>query len=74
MTFGFMSQLLAIPFVIMVMIFLSVAWTSGTGVTIVYWNHFGEVIIETILFCVCAVIIIVGAYANFKRWHKRIKG
>ena len=72
-TFGFISNVLAIPFVIMVLIFLALAHTSGTGITVVYWNVFGEMGFETILFVVSATIIFIGLVINFKRWKQDIK-
>ena len=67
-TFGFLSTILAIPLVVMVVIFMFVAVSSGTGITIVYWNKFGEMWTEVIVFSLCSVLVIIGAIINYKNW------
>jgi uncharacterized Tic20 family protein len=65
---------LSLAFSLMVMIFLAVAHISGTGETRVIWNHFGEMMFETVLFVCAFVVIVIGyyfAYKNFKQIVKR---
>jgi hypothetical protein len=57
-------------FSLMVMIFLAVALISGTGVTRVIWNHFGEMMIETGLFVMAFVFVILGYIIAFLRFRR----
>jgi len=68
--FTFFSSGVSCAFVLMIMIFLSIAIYSGTGVTVVIWNHFNELWIESIVFSICAVIVFVGLYLQWKQIKK----
>jgi hypothetical protein len=63
----------SVAFTVMVMIFLLVAHLSGTGITRVVWNHFGEMMIETILFVIAFVFVVLGYGFAFKDFRKNIK-
>ena len=65
---------LSMAFSVMVMIFLAVAHISGTGETHVIWDHFGELIFETVLFVCAFVVVIVGYFYSYKLFKKAIKG
>ena len=65
---------LSMAFTVMVMIFLAVAHISGTGETHVIWDHFGELIFETVLFVCAFVVVIVGYFYSYKLFKKAIKG
>ena len=65
---------LSLAFSLMVMIFLAVAHLSGTGETHVIWNHFGEMIFETILFIFAFIVIIIGYFHAYRLFKKAIKG
>ena len=54
----------------MVMIFLAVAHISGTGETRVIWNHFGEMMFETVLFVGAFIVILIGFYFTWKQFKK----
>jgi hypothetical protein len=72
--FGFIGYGLSLAFTVMVMIFLGVALSSGTGRTVIHWNAFGEMYIEAILFSICFVVIIIGfilTYKNLKQSFKK---
>mgnify|MGYP006277191911 FL=1 len=49
-----------LTFSTMVMIFLAVAHISGTGITRIVWNHYGELMIETVLFTIAFSIVVFG--------------
>ena len=65
---------LSLAFSLLVMIFLAVAHLSGTGETHVIWNHFGEMIFETVLFVCAFIVIIVGYFHSYRLFKKAIKG
>ena len=65
---------LSLAFSIMVMIFLAVANLSGTGETHVIWNHFGELMFETVLFIAAFIVVLIGFYFNYKLFRHVIKG
>jgi len=65
-TFSFM-------FSVMVMIFLFVAHYSGTGVTRIVWDHFGEMTIETILFAIAFLFTIYGYYHMIHYMNRKKK-
>ena len=49
-----------LTFSVMVIIFLAVAHISGTGITRIVWNHYGELMIETVLFTIAFSIVVFG--------------
>lgn len=60
----------SVAFSVMVMIFLLVAHLSGTGVTQVIWNHFGELLIETVLFVIAFAFVVIGYLIAFQGFRK----
>ena len=64
---------LSMAFTLMVMIFLAVANLSGTGETHVIWNHFGELMFETILFVCAFVVTVIGYYFTYKNFKQIVK-
>lgn len=64
---------LSMAFSVMVMIFLAVAHLSGTGETHVIWDHFGELIFETVLFICAFVVVIIGYFYSYRLFKKAIK-
>lgn len=71
--FGFVGYGLSLAFTCMVMIFLGVALTSGTGRTVIYWNVFGEMWIEAILFSICFIVIVIGFILTYKQLKQSLK-
>jgi hypothetical protein len=65
---------LSMAFTFMVMIFLAVAHLSGTGETRIIWNHFGEMMFETVLFICAFIIIIIGYLYTYNLFKKKVKG
>ena len=64
---------LSMAFSVMVMIFLAVAHLSGTGETHVIWDHFGELLFETVLFICAFVVVIIGYFYSYRLFKKAIK-
>ena len=64
---------ISMAFTGMVMIFLIASWTGTKGITIIYWNYFGEHTIETVLFIAAFIITIIGFHATFKNYQNTIK-
>jgi len=56
-----------LTFSVMVMIFLSVAHLSGTGITRIVWDHYGELMIETVLFTIAFSIVVLGFIVEWKQ-------
>ena len=69
MLFSIIGYTFSLAFSLMVMIFLAVAIISGTGETRVVWNHFGELIVEAVLFVVAFVFVIIGFIFTYKRFR-----
>jgi hypothetical protein len=65
---------LSLAFSVMVMIFLAVAHLSGTGETHVIWDHFGELLFETVLFICAFVVVLIGYFYSYRLFKKAIKG
>jgi len=64
---------LSLAFSLMVMIFLLVAYLSGTNETLVIWNHFGEMMLETILFICAFIVVIIGYFYTYKLFKIEVK-
>ena len=71
--FSIIGYTLSMAFSLMIMIFLAVALISGTGETRVIWNHFGEMMFETILFICAFVVIVVGYYFTYKNFKQIVR-
>jgi hypothetical protein len=71
--FSMIGYTVSMAFTVMVMIFLAVSWTGTKGLTIIYWNHFGEHNIETLIFIAAFVLILVGFYFTFKNFRETVK-
>lgn len=71
--FPIIGYTFSISFSVMVMVFLLVAYQSGTGVTIVIWDHFGEMTAETILFVIAFFFVLIGYYYEFQ-CYKNYRG
>jgi uncharacterized membrane protein YhaH (DUF805 family) len=71
--FSMIGYTTSMAFTVMVMIFLAVSWTGTKGLTVIYWNHFGEHNIETLIFVVAFVLISVGFYFTFKNFRETVK-
>ena len=64
--FSVVSSILAVPFVVMVLIFTYAALGNPEHVTIIYFDRFSEFWIELIVFSVAGAVVILGAVANIK--------
>jgi len=79
MVFILIGYTFSFAFSVMVMIFLAVAHISGTGVTRVVWDHFGEMMFESILFVIAFFFVIYGYFhtlkdAKIELKHEKKKG
>jgi len=63
---------ISMAFTVMVMVFLTVSWTGTKGITIIYWNYFGEHNIETLLFIAAFIVTIIGFHATYKNFQNSI--
>ena len=70
MLFIIIGYIFSLAFSLMVMIYLAVAYLSGTSVTVVVWNHFGEMMIETVLFFSAFIFILIGFYFTWRQFKK----
>ena len=68
LTFILASQILAVPFIIMIMQQIVYSNVNGTGQVISNWNHFGELAFETVIFTIVAIICFIGIIFNYKIW------
>jgi len=68
--FPMVGLILAFPFVILNLIYLTVAWTSGTGETHIFWNHFGEMWIEFFLMYGSFFVIFVALVVAIKNYRR----
>jgi len=68
--FSVISSILAIPFVVMVLIFTYVALGNPEHITIIYFDHFSEFWIELIVFSIAGAVVILGALVNVKTFGK----
>ena len=71
--FSMVGYTVSMAFTVLMMIFLAVSWTGTKGLTVIYWNHFGEHNIETLIFVVAFVLISVGFYFTFKNFRETVK-
>ena len=71
--FSMVGYTVSMAFTVLIMVFLAVSWTGTKGLTIIYWNHFGEHNIETLIFVVAFVLISVGFYFTFKNFRETVK-
>lgn len=69
LTFILASQILSIPFIILIMQQIIYSNVNGTGMVISNWNHFGELGIETVLFTIVSIICFIGLFFNFRQWR-----
>lgn len=67
------GNVFGLAFSIMVMIFLLVAHLSGTGETRIIWDHFGEMMIETVLFTIAFGFVVLGFVFMYKNLRFEIK-
>ncbi|MFA5101751.1 MAG: hypothetical protein WC525_01225 [Candidatus Thermoplasmatota archaeon] len=70
---GIVGYALALAFTLNVMIFLAIAVVSGTGRTIIYWDRFGEMWFEVVLFGICFVVILIGFFFTWKTMKKGLR-
>ena len=68
--FSVISSILAIPFVLMVLIFTYVALGNPEHVTIIYFDRFSEFWVELIVFSVAGAVVILGAIVNIRALRK----
>jgi hypothetical protein len=64
--FGFVSSILAVPFVLMILVFTYSASNPEHSVLIIF-NAYGEWMLEVIVFTVTGVIVVIGAVINIKK-------
>jgi len=74
MLFSIIGYTFGMAFSLMVMMFLVVALLSGTGETLVVWNHFGEMMFETVLFICAFIFVIIGYYFTYKNFKHVLRG
>lgn len=70
--FSMVGYTVSMAFTVMVMVFLAVSWTGTKGLTIIHWNHFGEHNIETLIFIIAFVLILIGFYFTFKNFRETV--
>jgi len=68
--FPMVGLILAFPFVILNLIYLTVAWTSGTGETHIFWNHFGEIWVELFLMYGSFFVIFIALVIAIKNYRR----
>ena len=64
---------ISMAFTGMVMVFLAASWTGTKGITVIYWDYFGEHNIETVLFIAAFIVTIIGFHATLKNYQHIIK-
>ena len=70
---GVIGYILAIAFSFNMCILIVVAYLSGTGRVTVDFNHFGEMLIEIILFFACLVLILSGFYFTYQNLKRGLR-
>jgi len=68
--FPLIGLIMALPFIILNLIYVSVAMLSGTDYTIIYWDYFGEIIPELILFSFSFTIIMISLVITFINYRR----
>lgn len=68
--FPMVGLILAFPFVILNLVYLTVAWTSGTGETHIFWNNFGEIWIELFLMYGSFFVIFIALVVAIKNYRR----
>ena len=71
--FSMVGYTVSMAFTVLIMVFLAVSWTGTKGLTVIYWNHFGEHNIETVIFIAAFVMILIGFYFTFKNFRETVK-
>ena len=68
--YAFISTTLSLPFLVLNLLYIAIAWQSGTGSTVIHWDHFGELIFELPLFFGVGAVVLFLDYKLFKALKK----
>jgi uncharacterized integral membrane protein len=68
--FSTISSILAVPFVVMVLIFIYVALGNPEHVTVIYFDKFSEFWLELVVFTILGFVVIAGAFTNIRNLRR----